>query len=187
MKAFDAWTAFLIPTEGGLSMDPTDPGNWTSGKLGVGKLVGTKYGIAASSHPGLDIPNITLAQAQALAKSEYWDKVNGDKMPGPLAFLVADAAWGSGPLTAAKQLQAILGVTQDGAIGMVETIPAVARYGARKSLYTMRSGMDDLLCEYNAQRLLFEASLNNWKDAKGGWTRRLFRSLAIALTLVDGI
>ena len=185
MKAFDAWTAFLIPTEGKLSLNPKDPGNWTSGKPGVGQLVGTKYGVAASSHPGLDIPNLTLAQAQQIAKAEYWDKVNGDKMPGGVAFLVADAAWGSGPYVAATELQAIVGVTQDGDIGMVETIPAIVRYGARKSLYTMRSGMDDLLTEYCSQRLIFENGLAIWADNKLGWTRRLFRSLDIALTLVD--
>ncbi|RYC28946.1 hypothetical protein D3273_26555 [Lichenibacterium minor] len=42
---------FTLHHEGGSSVDPRDPGNWTGGKRGRGKLVGTKYGIPASSHP----------------------------------------------------------------------------------------------------------------------------------------
>ncbi len=53
------WRASVLPftlhQEGGLSLDPKDPGNWTGGKVGLGKLLGTKYGIAAASHPGLDV------------------------------------------------------------------------------------------------------------------------------------
>jgi Glycosyl hydrolase 108 len=153
--AFTAWCAFLIPTEGVLSLDRTDPGNWTSGKPGVGKLVGTKYDVAASSHPDLDIANLTLDAAQQIAKAEYWDKVNGDALPGSVAFLVADAAWGSGPITAAKQFQAMLGVGQDDVIGTQETIPALMRAIAKPSAYAMASGLDDVLTEFCARRLLF--------------------------------
>ena len=43
--------------------------------------------------------------------------------------------------------------------------------------------LDDLLVEFNSRRLLFEASLDNWPDAQGGWTRRLFRGLLVARSL----
>ena len=49
--------------EGGLSMIRFDPGNWTGGKVGVGALNGTNFGIAASSHPTLDIKALTRAEA----------------------------------------------------------------------------------------------------------------------------
>lgn len=181
-EAFSTWCAFLAPTEGGFSMDPKDPGNWTSGKPGVGILKGTKFGIAASAHPNVDIVNLTLDQANALRKSEYWDAVNGDGLPSPVAFVVADAAYGSGPVTAARQFQAMLGVSQDGDIGP-RTISACVAAIAKPSIYPDCTGLDDVLEEYSARRLLFEASLANWSDAKGGWTRRLFRSCAIARSL----
>ncbi|MFC0406768.1 hypothetical protein [Roseomonas elaeocarpi] len=41
----------LKVNERGLSMVSTDPGNWTGGQVGKGKLKGTKYGIAAASYP----------------------------------------------------------------------------------------------------------------------------------------
>jgi hypothetical protein len=41
-----------IAHEGGYSNDPDDPGNWTGGKVGVGRLLGTKFGIAAKGYDG---------------------------------------------------------------------------------------------------------------------------------------
>ena len=43
--------AETLAYEGGYSANPKDPGNWTGGKVGVGKLLGTKSGIAAASYP----------------------------------------------------------------------------------------------------------------------------------------
>jgi lysozyme family protein len=180
--AFAVWCAFLAPTEGGFSDVSYDPGNWTGGAVGAGELKGTKFGIAASSHPNLDIANLTMEQADVLRKSEYWDKINGDGLPPPVAFLLADAAYGSGPPTAAKQFQAMLGVGEDGVIGPV-TIAAAKALIAKPSTYALPSGLDDLLCEFNSRRLLFEAALKNWGDAEGGWTRRLFHSLVLAMSL----
>lgn len=182
-EAFETWCRFLAPTEGRLSLDPTDPGNWTSGKPGVGRLVGTMFGIAASSHPDVDIPNLTIETADHIRKTDYWDKINGDNLPPPVAFVVADAAYGSGPRVAAEQLQAMLGVGVDGDIGPHETIPAVLRAIAKPSIYPDQTGLDDVLEEYNSRRLLFENTLSIWAIDKGGWTRRLFRSLSIAKAL----
>ena len=42
-----------------LDRTPSDRGNWTSGVIGVGTLVGSKFGISAATYPTLDIPNLT--------------------------------------------------------------------------------------------------------------------------------
>ena len=39
--------AHVFGHEGGLSLDPNDRGNWTSGVIGKGELKGTKFGIAS--------------------------------------------------------------------------------------------------------------------------------------------
>lgn len=176
------WCRFLAPTEGKLSLDPTDPGNWTSGKPGVGELRGSMFGIAAASHPDVDIRNLTLERADEIRKTQYWDKVNGDGLPPPVAFMVADAAYGSGPDTAARQFQAMIGAHVDGDIGP-ETIRDTLAAIAKPSVYPDLTGLDDVIEEYAARRLLFEAGLQIWNIDKGGWTRRLFRSAAIARTL----
>lgn len=180
--AFTRWCRFLAPTEGVLSLDPTDPGNWTSGKPGVGDLVGTKYGIAAASHPDLDIPELTLDQADAIRRTGYWDQVSGDRLPPPVAFLVADAAYGSGPVIAAEQLQAQLGVAQDHDIGRL-TLAALAAAIAQPPTYTLDTGLDVVLSEYAARRLLFESGLAIWSIDKGGWVRRIMHALLIARSL----
>lgn len=181
--AFQTWCAFLDPSEGGLSMDPSDPGNWTVGRVGSGVLKGTKYGIAAADHPDVDIANLTLAQADNIRRTEYWDAVNADELPPPIAFVLADAAYMSGPKTAAKEFQAMLGVTPDGIIGHLQTIPAIDLVAASPSKWQLRNGVEDLVTEYSARRIIFESDLSNWHIARGGWTRRLFHSCLIAASL----
>jgi lysozyme family protein len=181
--AFQTWCAFLDPSEGGLSMDPSDPGNWTVGRVGSGVLKGTKYGIAAADHPDVDIANLTLAQADGIRRSEYWDAINGDALPPAIAFVLADAAFLSGPRTAAREFQAMLGVTPDGVIGPHETIPAMELVAAAPSKWQLRSGAEDLVTEYSSRRLIFESDLGNWHVARGGWTRRLFHACLIAASL----
>lgn len=183
-EAFQTWCAFLVPTEGGLSMDANDRGNWTGGTVGVGELKGSKFGISAAAHPTLDIANLTSAQADSLRKTEYWDKVNGDALPPPVAFILADSAYQSGPGTAVRQFQHVLGVPADGIVGTHETIPAVELIAAAASKYQLKSGLEDLVTEFASRRLLFEASLPIWTRYEGGWTRRLFHAVVIALSLV---
>lgn len=180
--AFAAWCSFLAPTEGGFSIDPRDPGNWTSGKPGIGRLVGTKFGIAASAHPDVDIPNLTIERANAIRKSEYWDAINGDTMPPAIAFMLADAAYGSGPHIAATEFQEMLGVESDGVIGPV-TKAALKVALAEKSEFGLGSGLADLVTEFASRRLIFEAGLNTWSTYEGGWTRRLFHSVVLAMSL----
>jgi lysozyme family protein len=180
--AFAAWCDFLAPTEGGYSVDPRDPGNWTSGRPGVGTLKGTKFGIAASAHPDVDIANLTIEEADALRKSEYWNKVSGDDLPPSIAFMLADAAYGSGPYVAVTEFQAMLGVAQDGNIGP-GTIGALTTAIGKPSAYGLGSGLADVVTEYGSRRLLFEAGLGNWSVYEGGWTRRLFHSVVLAMSL----
>tara|TARA_B110000503_G_C7086607_1_gene387582 strand:+ start:802 stop:1359 length:558 start_codon:yes stop_codon:yes gene_type:complete len=54
----------------------------------------------------------------AIFKRGYWDKVKGDKIQfQSIANVLVSWAWGSGARTAVKQIQKVLGVSSDGAIG----------------------------------------------------------------------
>ena len=88
----------ILPHEGGFTIDRNDPGNWTGGKVGKGKLKGTKYGIAANTYPKLDIKNLTVAQAEAIYKRDYWDAYHfGDLKSLYIADELCDEVVNGGP------------------------------------------------------------------------------------------
>jgi lysozyme family protein len=93
---FDACIPFIFREEGGFTKDPHDPGNWTGGKVGKGVLKGTNFGIAANSHPNLDIPNLTKAEAAKLYRVEYWSACSCDLLGIGVDLVVMDAAVNSG-------------------------------------------------------------------------------------------
>jgi lysozyme family protein len=96
-----------------------------------------------------------------LYKKKYWDKVCGDELPTGLDLSVFDLAVNSGPGRAAKMLQKVLGVTQDGAIGP-QTIAKALNVDSSK-----------LIEDYNAERLAFLQALPTWGTFGKGWGRRV--------------
>jgi lysozyme family protein len=167
---FDKAFELLIGHEGGFTDNRADAGNWTGGKVGVGTLKGTKYGIAANSYPNLDIKNLTLAQAKAIYKRDFWDKAKCDQMPPELAFHVFDMSVNSGVSRGVKILQKTVGTTQDGIIG-----PATL-----KAVQAMP--MFNLVMIYNANRLQFYTSLSTFGTFGKGWTNRVANNLKLGVS-----
>lgn len=100
---------FTLKFEGGYSMVRSDPGNWTGGKVGVGVLKGTKYGIAAHSHPHLDIKNLTITQAGEIYSQKYWSPAECNRLADGVDGAVFDYAVNSGVAAALKSLRAVVG------------------------------------------------------------------------------
>ena len=165
---FDEAFRRLIGHEGGYSTDKRDAGNWTGGKVGVGTLKGTKFGLAANTYPNLDIKNITLAQAKEIYKKDWWDKLGGHGLHSAITFQLWDFAINAGKSRAIKELQQVAGVTADGIIGP-KTIEAV-------------NGLDlnDVLLSLTAERLKFYTSLGTWSAYGKGWTNRVADNLKYA-------
>lgn len=162
---FDKAFSVVVGHEGGYSDDYRDRGNWTSGVIGTGVLKGTKYGIAAHTHPTLDIKNLTLEQARGIYRHEYWDDVRCDEMPWPLSLYVFDCAVNSGAGAAIKFLQEALGVAKDGVLGP-QTIDAASKVTKRQ------------LAKFLALRAKHYATLSTFDLYANGWLTRLF-SLAL--------
>lgn len=80
--------------------DSDDPGNYVNGKL-----VGTKYGIDARSHPKTDIKNLTEETAAAIYFDEYWQANRCEKMPYPMGEVFFDTCVNCGRGRADKLLQ----------------------------------------------------------------------------------
>lgn len=158
----------LIGHEGGYSNDRNDPGNWTSGKVGLGKLLGTKFGLAANTYPNLDIKNLTIDQAKLIYKKDWWDKLGADQLHPAIVYQLWDFAINAGKSRAIKELQQVAGVPDDGIIGP-KTITAVK---------VME--VNDVLLILAAERLKFYTSLSTWDRYGKGWTNRVAENLIYA-------
>lgn len=80
----------VVGHEGGFGADPKDRGNWTTGIIGQGQLNGSKFGISALSYPNVDIRNLTLDQAKAIYKRDFWDRGKADQYDPAISFQLFD-------------------------------------------------------------------------------------------------
>lgn len=163
----------IFGSEGGYSKDRNDPGNWTGGSVGNGKMLGTKFGIAANTYPKLDIKNLTLEQATEIYRRDYASKVRFDDLPSGLDHAMLDFAINSGPRRAIEFLQRVLGVPDDGVFGQVTLGEA---RGADPEA-TIKA-----LCR---DRLVYLKKLRTWPRYKNGWTTRVNAVQKFALSLAQ--
>ena len=140
----------IFDNEGGYSNNPLDPGGET------------KFGISKRSYPNVDIKNMTLDKAAVIYKRDYWDKINGDALPYPVALVAFDIGVNAGIHEAAILLQKSVDVVQDGNIGP-KTINAVKNHD-----------IIELINEFSTLRMLYYISLANFKIFGKGWTKRSF-------------
>lgn len=109
--------------EGGFTIVPEDSGNWTSGKIGVGNLIGTNFGISA---PVLcefmrktatidDMKNLSQDIVEIIYRKNYWNLIHGDEINNQeTANSIYDSAVNMGPATAIKLAQKALGLPETG-------------------------------------------------------------------------
>lgn len=162
---FDTVFDRLIGHEGGFSDDRTDPGNWTGGAVGKGKLNGTNWGISAASYPDLNIRTLTREKAKEIYRRDFWGRIHGDQLHDGVAFQLFDFAVNSGIETAVRYYQRALGVADDGVWGSHSQ-------GAANAM-----SESDQIMRLCAERLDFMTRLKNWPTASRGWARRIAADL----------
>ena len=166
---FDEAFKTTVGHEGSFTLHRQDRGNWTSGKVGVGELKGTKYGISAMAYPKEDIKNLTLDRAKQLYKRDYWDKCRCNELPNGLKFHVFDVAVNSGVKRAIQTLQQAADTKDDGIIG-----PA--------TLAAVRSkDQCELLLLFYSFRIAFYTSIGTFGTFGKGWMNRVASNLKIGL------
>lgn len=165
---FDIVFERVIGHEAGYTDNPKDAGNWTGGKVGIGVLKGTKYGIAANTYPDLDIKNLTLEQAKEIYYNDWWIACGIDRFSSAMQFQMFDAAFNHGLRNASKILQRAVGVNDDGIIGGI-TLSAVNAMSE-----------NDLLLKFLSYRLRFFASLKSFDSFGRGWSNRIADNLLYA-------
>jgi lysozyme family protein len=168
MTTFDIAFARLISIEQGFTNDPKDAGNWTGGHQGLGVLKGTKYGIAANTYPDLDIKNLTLNQAKAIYKRDWWDKIGADLIDSAIVFQLWDFAVNAGMPRAVMALQQSVNVTDDG------------RLGPMTRMAVSKLSVTDVIQRFNARRLRFYTKCSTWPTFGKGWVNRVADNLDYA-------
>ena len=147
----------LLKHEGGFVNHPADPGGMTN--LGVTQRVWEEW----VGHPvdEKEMRSLTPEKVAPMYKQKYWDKIRGDDLPSGVDMAVFDCCVNSGPGRAAKMLQRVLGLTEDGAIGP-NTLSKALSIDSSK-----------LIADYNAARLAFLQSLPTWATFGKGWGNRV--------------
>lgn len=141
MSTFDDCLNFVLEREGPMTDDPNDPGGLT------------KFGIAQSSHPGVDVRNLTRDGASNIYHVEYWQPTHCDSLDKPAALCVFDSAVNMGCHQAIELLQAAVGANVDGAFGpqtleryheAAVNMPSliIAFHAARDNAYHAKSGFN---------------------------------------------
>lgn len=155
---FPSSLAAVLVHEGGFVCNPNDPGGATC--KGVTQAVyddwRASHGLAAQT-----VREIAEAEVEAIYFNLYWHAIQGDELPSGVDYCCFDFAFNSGPNRAARFLQRVCGVAEDGKIGP-------ATLAAAKTVPPVR--LIDKLCD---ARLQFLQSLPTWKFFGKGWSRRV--------------
>ena len=155
----------VLKYEGGYVDHPKDPGGPTN--KGVTQAVYDNW----RKSQNLSIQSVRAiadSEVAAIYKNLYWDRISGDLLPSGVDFAVFDFAVNSGVSRAAKTLQSVVGVTQDGVIGPA-TIQATNTYVAMT---------------VTNKRLAFMQSLSIWSTFGKGWSARIADVKAQIIALV---
>lgn len=160
--------SLVLKSEGGWADNPADPGGATMKGVTIANF--RRYVKADATKD--DLRHITDAQVATVYRRFYWDAVLGAELPDGVDYAVFDFAVNSGPGRAAKYLQGVAGVAQDGRIGPA-TIAAVKAKPAGLVI--------DDLCD---ARLAFLKRLPTWGTFGLGWASRVksVRSQALLMT-----
>lgn len=164
----------LIANEGEFKVDARDRMDWTSGKIGVGNLIGTKYGISAGTYPNEDIPNLTLDRAALLYKRDWWDYFKGDSLPYAIGFNLLDAEVNHGHGVGVKFLQQALGFTGKDVDGKVGPM-TIGKLSVQNE--------DKLLLAFFGIRLRYFTQIKTWPTYGKGWANRISDNLIRASQL----
>ena len=150
MGDFHRCISLILGEEGGIENHRKDPGGLTN------------YGISQRSDPTLNIAALTLDDAKAIYRRDYWTPIRGDELPSGLDLLMLDCAINQGVTTALQLLQQALRIQDDGLIGP-------------QTLSAAEAAMPGLLDAFDAERALRYEFNRNEETFGRGWYRRLLR------------
>jgi lysozyme family protein len=165
---FQACLDFVLSQEGGWSDDPNDPGGATNQGITLATYRTFTNNPDASAD---DLEEMSDAMRDDIYRTMYWTPICGDDLPAGIDLAVFDFGVNAGPGRAAKELQLVVGVEQDGVIGPL-TLAAARGTDLRQTI--------TLLC---GNRIVYYEALNK-PEFLDGWTARADACEAAALAMV---
>jgi lysozyme family protein len=153
--------------EGGYSNHADDPGGPTN--FGITIHDYRKY--VKPDATAADVKAMSLDDAKAIYKSNYWAALDCDALPAGIDYAVFDYGVNSGVGRAARVLQRLVDVVADGVIGAM-TIAAVT--------HCAPTALIESFCD---ERLQFLKSLKTWPVFGKGWSRRVAEVKQAALAM----
>lgn len=177
VENFETIMNAILNLEGGFSNDPRDPGGMTN--LGVTSRNWAAWlRVPLSTITQEDMRALTTKDVMPFYRANYWNIIDGDSLPGGLDAQVMHMEVNAGGV-AARELQAIVGATQDGMIGE-QTLGMIRVYVG----YIASGGMIGLLGALVNAQLNYYKRLPEYDIYGNGWTRRVNTIAALARTLV---
>lgn len=139
----------------------------------------TKFGITQDTldafnkkhgYPNLKVKDITLDDAKYVAKKQYFDEPNYNKLPNDVSAVMFDYGFNASPLKATKTLQSIVGAKPDGQLGD-KTIAAVNDYVGKYGEKTLAKNIVDKRADH--YKSLVSSNPEKYKKYENGWMNRI--------------
>ena len=153
---FESCVNIVLQKEGGFVNHSADPGGATN--YGITIKVLSEYRKTEVSVE--DVQRLSIGEAKQIYFKNYWKPIQGDQLPAGVNLSVFDFAVNAGVSRAAKTLQKIVNVQQDGIIGLV-TLKAVQTFD-----------VENMIERLTDERVLFYRSLKTFSVFGKGWLRR---------------
>lgn len=167
---FDQAIKYVLQHEGGYVDDPKDRGGATN--MGVTFKVLQAY--RGEPITKADVKALKRPEAEEIYRKQYWNAVRGDQLPDGLDYAMFDFAVNSGAGRAIKNLQGVLRVKQDGALG-----------GVTLDVIRKKNDIDGLIDDLSNARLSFLKKTYGWGRFGKGWSRRVAEVRILSKRLID--
>ncbi|MHC2488723.1 lysozyme family protein [Sinorhizobium meliloti] len=160
---------------GGFVNHPRDPGGATN--QGITQRTYDAYR-RGKKLPQRSVRKLTAPERDAIYRRQYWDAIDGDKLPAGVDYVLFDGAVNSGPKQSIKWLQRALGSAYR---GQIDGVIGMATMGALQETED-HDALIDRICD---RRMIYLRALDTWGDFAGGWTRRVQNVRAAGKAMAD--
>lgn len=170
IQNFERSLKHILEHEGGYVNHPRDPGGRTN--RGVTQTTWEQWVKRPVTED--EMRALTVEDVAPLYKAQYWNAIQGDRLPFGVDYVVFDFAVNSGVSRSSKTLQAVVGTKPDGVIGP-KTLSVVSQLDAV-----------DVVKMFSNARLVFYKGLTTFDTFGKGWTRRTNEAMKTAMEMAYG-